>query len=202
MRTGEPRIANVIATTEEVVTLAMSKDDYEENIGPIHDILVREGHKRFLKALPIFANSNAAFTDSELRLLVPKLEEKTFEADDVVVDGSKDDGERSLWIIRQGNVSLFDGNNTHHLKRSDYFGDKWINEAARRSDHTSISAQTAKATCSEDTTFFVLESDDIEEVIGDLTRLGAAMPYQYPGIDTGIELEDIEKHTILGRGEV
>jgi len=46
-----------------------------------------------------------------------------------------------------------------------------------------------------------LDDDDIEEVIGDIARLGASLPYQYPGLDSTIELEDIEKHRILGKGE-
>ena len=201
LKTGEPRVANITAATDRVVTLAMSKDDYLELMCPIlQPILDREARKRFLKALPIFSNCNSAFTDIELLLLVDKLKEKTFERQDVVVDGSKDDNQRSLWIIQQGNVSLFDGHATHHLQRGDYFGDKWINEASRRADHTSISAKTAKATCVEDTTFFVLDDDDIEEVIGDIARLGASMPYQYPGLDNNIQLDDIQKHRILGKG--
>ncbi|CAB9515918.1 Protein kinase C gamma type (Fragment) [Seminavis robusta] len=210
LKSGEPRIANITAATERVVTLAMSKDDFLTSVaGPLLEpILDRESRKRFLKALPIFANSNSAFTDTELYLLVDRLQEKSFEAGDVAVDGSSKEQQRSLWIIREGNVSLFDGHTTHHLQRGDYFddqsalqGDKWINEASRRADHTPISATMAKATCVEDTTFFVLESDDVAEVIGEVVRLGAAMPYQYPGLDNSIQLEDIQKHRILGKGE-
>ena len=201
LRTGEPRVANITAATN-IVALAMEKDQFLEVLCPtLQPILDREIRKRFLKALPIFANCNSAFTDTDLYLLVEKLQEKSFESQDVVVDGSKNPDQRCLWIIRRGNVSLFDGHTTHHLKRGDVFGDKWLNEAARRKDHTPISSKTAKAICEEDTSFFVLEDTDIELVIGDLQRLGASMPYQYKGLDTSIQLEDIQKHKILGKGK-
>jgi len=125
LQTGEPRVANVVATSDQVIALAMSKDDYLRLVCPIlQPILDRESRKRFLKALPIFANSNSNFTDTELYLLTAKLQELAFETDHVVVDGSKDHADRKLWIIRHGNVSLFDGHSTHHLTRGDYFGDK------------------------------------------------------------------------------
>jgi cAMP-dependent protein kinase regulator len=201
LTTGEPRRANITAATQRVVTLAMSKDDFESLLGPLlQDLLDRESRKRFIKALPIFANSNSAFSDSEIYLLVDRLKEVSFAAEEVVVDGSREGEKPRLWIVREGNVDLFDGHSTHHLQRGDYFGDKWINEASRRPDHSSISSKTAKATCVEDTSFFVLDSDDIGEVIGDITRLGAALPYVYPGLDSGMHLEDIQKHRVLGKG--
>ena len=201
LKSGEPRVANVVAASD-VVALALDKDRFLELLyPPLLPNFQREIRKRYLKAMPIFANSNSAFSDTELYLLVEKIQEKSFKAGEVVVDGTKSLDHRCLWAIREGNVSLFDGHNTHHLKRGDVFGDKWLNEAARRPDHTAISAKDAKATCEEDTILFVLEESDIKTAIGDLTRLGASMPYQYKGFDTTIQLKDIQKHKILGMGE-
>jgi len=54
--------------------------------------------------------------------------------------------------------------------------------------------------CEEDTTCWILKRRDIEEVIGDLKRLGKPIPFVPATRDNSVNLEDIKKHRMLGMG--
>ena len=190
MRRREPRVANVIAASDTVSVLAMGYEDYQPIQDHLQPLLDQEMRKRFLKALPIFAKSR--FSDMELHLMVQKLQIVKMEEGSVAVDHSH--GGDALSIIRNGNVTLFDGMSTLHLKRGDYFGQDWIVEGK-------VSKSETLVTCVEECEFFALHRDDLEEIIGDVQRLASPLPYQHPDFDSSIQFDDLQRHRVLGRGE-
>jgi serine/threonine protein kinase/CRP-like cAMP-binding protein len=189
----QPRLSNATAISD-VTALAMDRVSIEASIGgKLTSVMHHEMRKRALKALPIFANSNV--TDSELDRLVGCMQDESCSKGHQLAEVGKQ-CDPNLCLIREGRVIVYDdeNGNLYNLESGDYFGDKFI-----KSDED-IPVSTETATCEEDVTVDVLTRDDIEEVIGNLERLGKAAKLFRSKQTKTILLRNLQKHRILGRG--
>lgn len=189
--TGEPRAANVTALNE-VITMAMDRDTFEASIGPLQHLLEREMRRHSLKALPIFGSSN--LSEFEIDQLVDLMQEICYSKDAHLADAGKP-YQMNLWIIRQGRLLVYSEvhDKLYNLQPGDYFGDKSVKgDPDRISTHTAI--------CEENLTAWVLTREQIETVIGDIDRLGNTGGFARSKQDKTIQLRDLKKHKMLGKG--
>lgn len=188
--TGEHRAANVTAMSK-VTTLAMDRETFEATVGPLKNFLELEMKRKFIKSIPIFAES--AITDPEINQLVNMIQEACYKTGEKLVEPGKP-YPMNLWIIRHGRLLvLSQKHETFNLESGDYFGDKSV-----RGDPAHISSHSA--VCEENLTTWVLKREDIESVIGDINRLGQGKALSKTLQDRNILLSDLDKHRVLGKG--
>jgi CRP-like cAMP-binding protein len=190
--TGEPRAANVTALSD-VTTMAMDRVAFEKNMGPLRHLLERQMRKQALKALPMFSSSDV--TDPEIDQLVDLTTEVCYrKGEQLAVAGQP--YQMKLWIIRHGRLLVYGANQSdkiYNLQSGDYFGDKSIKgDPGRVASHT--------ATCEEPLTCWVLTRHDIEDVIGDIQRLGQIAKYTKSRVVGTIRMKDLSKLKLLGQG--
>lgn len=191
LMTGEPRAANVTAMTD-TVAYAVDRETFETTIGSLDSILGLESKKRFIKSVPIFAKSE--LLSIEYEHLVAMISEKKFKKGDKLMEAGKV-AEPNLYIVKDGKLMISSAlGSIFFLGSGDYYGDKAVKASGEyKSDETCI--------CEEDTTCYVLSRNDIEDVIGDLKRLGMPIPFVSSSLNTEIKLKDIKRHRILGMGK-
>jgi serine/threonine protein kinase len=188
--TGEPRAANVTATSS-CSTLCLSRDTFEQILGPLQGLIDHAHKKRVIMGVPIFANS--FFQPFEMARLTDLLREVSFGPGQVLAETGKP-SPQNLYIIHTGRVTVADNNGViSNLVEGDYFGDKTVREPIGVLSTQTIKAQSA-------TSCGVLTRSDIESVIGDINRLGKALPILASKIDRSIQFNDLLKIRILGVG--
>jgi serine/threonine protein kinase/CRP-like cAMP-binding protein len=190
--TGEPRAANVTVVSEEVATLCLSRNQFEEVIGPFQTIVERGMKKLFLMSIPLFAGSK--FTDLELDDIADITREVFFKKGHKIAEIGKPH-QQDLWIIRHGRMLVVSEKGTiQSLLSGDYFGDKTIKAVDGR-------ICSHEVTMEEDTTCWVLSRNELEDVIGDIDRLSNCyMPFMKSQVNMSIGLKHLQKHRILGMG--
>lgn len=193
--TGEPRAANVTAITK-VTTLAMDRTTFENVLGSLRTLMEREMRKNFLRGLPIFAKG--CVSDDELSKIVDLMTPHCYRKGDILVEAGKP-YPLNLWIIRHGKLSVISTKKegtVYNFQSGDHFGDKSI-----RGDPDHISSHTA--VCEEDLTTWVLTRQDIENVLGNVERLGQAKNLSSNGgsfFTQDICLADLTKRRVIGQG--
>mmetsp|Transcript_4496 Transcript_4496/g.6639 ORF Transcript_4496/g.6639 Transcript_4496/m.6639 type:complete len:822 (-) Transcript_4496:243-2708(-) len=188
--TGEPRAANVSATSQ-CSLLCLSRDTFEKVLGPLQGLIDHAMKKRVLMGVPIFANSH--FQPHEMQELTDSLAEVTFAKGELIAEEGKP-GSQSLYIITSGKVVVANSIGViSNLGAGDYFGEKSMKEPLGSPSQDTITA-------SESTTCGVLKKIDIETIIGDIQRLGKALPPVTRTISTNIRFKDLVKSRILGVG--
>ena len=206
---GDLRAANVTAITK-VKTLAMDRQTFEESVGQLQDILSNHEKVQCLKALPIFATTGPnRIEESEFQKLALLTTEMSYRKGKKLAEAGKP-YQLKVWMIRHGRLLVYGGggsssngtNNNgtdsqqkiYNLKTGDYFGDKSI---LGDPDHVS----SHDAVCEENLTCWTIDKSDIEDVIGDLSRLGQAAGFHKHGSESKtIRLRDLTKKRILGVG--
>lgn len=190
LMTGEPRAANVTAMTETHV-FALDRETFETTIGSLENILGLESKKRFIKSVPIFNKSE--LLSIEYEHLVAMIQEKKYTKGEKLMEAGKA-ADKKLWIVKDGKLMVSSAlGSIFFLGSGDYYGDK-----ALKATEDFISDETC--ICEEDTTCWVLERNDVEDVIGDVKRLGQSTPFVSSSLNTDIALSDVKKHKILGMG--
>lgn len=188
--TGEPRAANVTAMTA-CTTLCLSRETFEKILGPLQGLIDHAHKKRVVMGVPIFANS--FFQPYEISRLTDVVTEATFPQGHVFAEIGKP-SPQNLYIIRTGRVVVADNNGViSNLVEGDYFGDNTVGEQLGIISNQTITAQTT-------TTCGVLARSAIVSVIGDINRLGKALPIMTSKLDKSIQLNDLVKFRILGVG--
>ena len=197
--TGNPRTATVTAITD-VDVFACDRETFELSIGSLHDVLGHASRKRFIQSVPILSQS--LLTEAELDQLASLLIVKKVARGTKLIEMGKKVGRNpSLWFIREGNVVLSSTTNSSSssstLETSDYFGELDV----RSSDPEYVSKQTAivetdVAVC------YVLTKEDIIDVIGNISRLGKAVPFAPKLYDSAVDVDDVRRVKILGIGKV
>mmetsp|Transcript_27285 Transcript_27285/g.41270 ORF Transcript_27285/g.41270 Transcript_27285/m.41270 type:complete len:804 (+) Transcript_27285:136-2547(+) len=188
--TGEPRNGNVIATSA-CSTLCLSRDTFEKILGPLSNLIDHSMKKRVLTGVPIFANSH--FQPYEMARLTDMVTEVRFQKGDVLAEEGKP-AKQNLYIIRTGRIVVANDNGViNTLVEGDYFGDKSLKDPEGAVSKQTISAQA-------DTTCGVLTRSAIERVIGNIDRLGQALPPATTSLNRGIRFKDLVKFRILGVG--
>jgi cAMP-dependent protein kinase regulator len=191
LMTGEPRVANVTALTD-VVAFACDRETFETSLGPLESILGQESKKRFLKGVPIFANSS--LLDIEYKLLMDGMTEEKYPKDHKLAEVGKI-APQKLYVVKEGKVNV---NNKEgkifSLVKGDYFGAEAVKgEPGALGEFNCF--------CDEDTVCYVLNREMIVEVIGDIKRLGEPVPFVSSTINTSIQLKDVKRHRMLGMGK-
>jgi protein kinase A len=192
--TGEPRAANITALTD-VVTLAMDRSNFQRSMGDLQELLSTSIKLQSLKSLPIFAKSD--LSESEYQRLAELTNEVCYPKGKKLVKAG-DPPSQKIWIIRSGRILVYGGKSgdIHNLQAGDYYGDKSIlkDAATYKGKHD--------ATCEENLTSWVLNLEDIESVLVDLSRLAESEGFVKKKKEKKVinGLGDLKKHRILGRG--
>jgi len=188
--TGEPRAADITAEVASVC-LCLSRENFEKSLGPLQDLIDHAMKKRVLMGVPLFANSQ--FEPHEMARLTDLVEEVDFKQGEVLAEEGQA-AKQSLYIIRKGKVTVVNKNGMiNTLSPGDYFGEKLIQADDGAKVKQTITAEEA-STCG------VLTRSAIESVIGDISRLGKALPPVSSKLDRSIKLGDLTKLKILGVG--
>ena len=191
LMTGEPRAANVTAMVE-THAFAVDRETFETTIGSLESILGVESKKRFIRSVPIFQKSE--LLSIEYEHLVAMIEEKTYPKGTQLMEAGKY-AQENLYIVKDGKLMVTSSSGSiFFLGSGDYFGDKAVKAKGDYiSDETCI--------CEDETTCWVLNRNDILDVIGDLNRLGASIPFVSSSLNTEISLNDVKRHRLLGMGK-
>eukprot|EP00985_Skeletonema_marinoi_P032057 scaffold38020_cov280-Skeletonema_marinoi.AAC.1 len=188
--TGEPRAADITAEVASVC-LCLSRENFEKSLGPLQELIDKTAEKRVLMGVPLFANSQ--FEPHEMARLTDLVEEVDFKQGEVLAQEGQA-AKQSLYIIRKGKVTVVNKNGMiNTLSPGDYFGEKLIQADDGAKVKQTITAEEA-STCG------VLTRSAIESVIGDISRLGKALPPVSSKLDRSIKLGDLTKLKILGVG--
>mmetsp|Transcript_25853 Transcript_25853/g.40183 ORF Transcript_25853/g.40183 Transcript_25853/m.40183 type:complete len:794 (-) Transcript_25853:80-2461(-) len=188
--TGEPRAADITAEVASVC-LCLSRENFEKSLGPLQELIDKTAEKRVLMGVPLFANSQ--FEPHEMARLTDLVEEVDFKQGEVLAEEGQA-AKQSLYIIRKGKVTVVNKNGMiNTLSPGDYFGEKLIQADDGAKVKQTITAEEA-STCG------VLTRSAIESVIGDISRLGKALPPVSSKLDRSIKLGDLTKLKILGVG--
>ena len=196
--TGEPRSAHSTAKTS-VTAWAIDRETFETLFGPLQHAIQHQMKRRFLKAIPIFANSDV--TSSELDGLVERMTEYCLKKGHHFDQVGKP-YRQELIIIKHGRIGVYDGTGeggeVFMLKGGAVYGDKHI-----RDEPGEISCYNA--VCEENTTVWALRKQDIQEILEDFNRLGQSIPFRHTRrvsmyYDNRILLKHLERQTILGAG--
>ena len=192
LMTGEPRAANVTAMVE-THAFAVDRETFETTIGSLESILGVESKKRFIRSVPIFQKSE--LLSIEYEHLVAMIEEKKYPKGTQLMEAGKN-AQENLYIVKDGKLMVTSSSGSiFFLGSGDYFGDKAVKARGEyTSDETCI--------CEDDTTCWVLSRNDIQDVIGDLNRLGASIPFVSSSLNTEITLKDVKRHRLLGMGKL
>lgn len=187
----QARSANATASTD-VTALAMDRSAIEASVGgKLKNILLFEIRKRALMCLPMFSNSN--LSEPEYDMLVGCLREECYPKGYQLAKVGEPINP-NLLLIRHGRLIVYSGkmDQMYNLESGDYFGDQNIK--------TELVVSGETVTCEEKVTVDVLTRDDIEEVIGDMERLGDAANLSRIKEKPAILLHNLRRHRVLGRG--
>ena len=190
--TGEPRAADITAEVDGTVCLCLSREEFEKSLGPLQGLIDRATEKRVLMAVPLFANSK--FEPHEMARLTELVEEMDFKQGEVLAEEGKlaTTTKSGLYIIRKGKITVVNKNGMiNTLSPGDYFGETFLKTDAE--NNQTISAEEA-STCG------VLTKSSIESVIGNISRLGKALPPVASKLDRTIKFGQLQKLRILGVG--
>lgn len=191
LMTGEPRAANITAMTD-VVAFACDRDTFESSVGSLEGILGDASKKRFIKGVPIFANSS--LLEVEYDRLVKRLTVEQFSKGTKIAEAGKKSHQK-LMIVKEGKLKVTNSSGTtYSLAGGDFFGDEGVRGPPDAKEEYTCVAE-------EDTQCWVLSRRGIEKVIKDVKRLGKAIPFVPSTVDSSITLADIKKHRILGMGK-
>jgi len=194
--TGDPRVASITATSS-CTCLCLSRDKFNKVLGPLQEVMDAAVKKRSLLGVPLFCNSH--FESHELARLTDLIVERTFQKGTVLAEKGKPTAP-NLYIIRSGVVAVAnDDGIINTLEDADYFGDKFLKEEKVCGATGVISKQTI--TVQTETVCGVLSRQDIERVVGNISRLGQPLPPKlHKHCDETICLKDLKKRRILGAG--
>ena len=196
--TGEPHVSNFTAKTS-VTAWAVEQETFETLFGPLHHVLNHQMKRGFLKAVPIFANSDV--TSTELDDLTERMVEYCMKKGHHFDEVGKP-YKQELVIIKHGKIAVYDGageaGEVFLLKGGAVYGDKHI-----RDEPGKISSYNV--VCEENTTVWALRKQDIEDIIKDFNRLGQSVSFQHTRrvsmyFDDRILLRDLERKSVLGAG--
>jgi cAMP-dependent protein kinase regulator len=194
LMTGEPRAANVTAMTE-TQAFAVDRKTFETTMGTLESVLGNEAKKRFIKSIPIFAESK--LLQVEYDHLESVMVEKRYKKGAKLAEAGKP-GHQYLWIVKEGKLMVTNSDGKiFFLGSAGYFGDK----AVRHKDSKANYVSEDTCVCEEDTICWILKRRDIESVIGNVQRLGKPIPFVPATIDNSVDFKDIDKHRILGMGK-
>jgi len=186
--TGDPRMASVTATSR-CTCLCLSRDKFEDILGPLQSLIDSATNKRTLLGVPIISKSK--FQEHELTQLSNLIVETTYQPGTVLAEEGKPT-DQNLYIIRSGMIEVVNQDGVvEKLGQADYFGDKTLKDKPGTLSKVTI-------TVKQETKCGVLSRGDIKSVIGDLKGLGK--PNQHKLIKNNIRFQDLIKFRILGVG--
>lgn len=188
--TGEPRAAHVTATST-CTCLSLSRETFNHVLGPLQGAIDRAMRKRTLLGVPIFASSK--FQQFEMTRLADLIVETTFQPGTVLAEQGRP-LVQNLYVILSGKVQLVNQDGMiSTLQDADYFGDQYLEEPDG-------CLSTHSITVREVTKCHVLAKHDIEEVIGNIGRLGQPKAPASTNLNKSIRFKDLVKVRILGVG--
>ena len=211
--TGEPRAADIVANNE-VTAFAIDKDTFENVLGNYNKLILRGQEKRELEGIKLLSDSK--LSDSAFTALVSSLEDKIFKKGEKIFVKGVNISPPGLYLVREGEVQIVE--TSTKVGTGGYFGDEQLladssNNASDSKDYPAGSPPSIipsfTVTALQDSTVAVLTLSACRKVF-DTRKIGSPAAGEilhsanstiYDSIiDSGLKLEDLKRHTILGQG--
>jgi len=192
--TGDVRAANITAKSD-CIMYVMTRDDFDNVLGPYHDVIENKKIRNRMLEVPIIASNMDRDTMNDILSVI---EDKEFKKDTILYNVG-DIIKPTIYMICSGKVSLVDeDDDLKMLTNNDYFGDKFPKAAPR---------YEAKHTVKflEDTTCAVLDLRAVQIVLQrgsvatNITGQSNAEAVK-SSMSMELTLESIKKHRVLGEG--
>ncbi|CAB9496734.1 activated protein kinase catalytic subunit alpha-1 [Seminavis robusta] len=189
--TGEPRAANVSATSD-CVCLALSRDSFEATLGPLQALIDRAMTKRTLLSIPSFGESY--IEPHEIDRFLDLMEETSFKKGEIIMEEGKP-CKPALHILQKGRVTIVSNKGEiNNLQNGGHFGEATLQLKTGDPGQATITAI-------EDTTCRLLTKKSIEGVIGSVIRLGQARALiNQREQKISVKYKSLKKIRILGIG--
>eukprot|EP00127_Corallochytrium_limacisporum_P000566 Clim_evm5s19 gene=Clim_evmTU5s19 len=187
----DTRAATVIATGGPVTCLSITREDFNNLLGPLEEILERNFetyHRAVLAGIPILQ----VLSPQELSELANKLQTEQFKKDAQIIKQG-DVGDK-FYILAEGEVELTQDVSGKvielgHLYRGAYFGERALLNDDKRA---------ANVKAYKDCTCLSLDRTNFDNILGSLReRFQLAEPL---GLHTEIKLENLQHLATLGAG--
>jgi CRP-like cAMP-binding protein len=193
--TGEPRAANVIATTPTTL-MALDRESFTSLLGPLREVLDHNLNMRVLENIKLFSN----LTEREKSKVSRSFEFETFSAGTHIIrEGEKG---KKFYILKEGSALVTVGEETiSTLQGGQYFGEMALLDDEMRK--ASVIATDCEC--------FVLDRSTFTRILGSLQSIIARETEQRKNelhqksggtdqSDEPIAFEDLKKLAILGAG--
>jgi CRP-like cAMP-binding protein len=192
--TGEPRAANVTATTATTL-MALDRESFNSLLGPLREVLDHNLNMRVLENIKLFSN----LTEREKSKVSRSFEFETFSAGTHIIrEGEKG---KKFYILKEGTASVTIGEEAvSTLEGGQYFG-----EMALLDDEVRKASVIATTDCE----CFVLDRSTFNRILGSLQSIiareteqrKASLQQKAPGqADEQIHFQDLKRLAILGAG--
>uniref|UniRef100_A0A7S1ZND8 cGMP-dependent protein kinase n=1 Tax=Ditylum brightwellii TaxID=49249 RepID=A0A7S1ZND8_9STRA len=200
-KAGETRSADITATSDTVVTLVMSKEQFETKLGSLKDIMRLALLQKKLMTISSFATSG--LEPFQFNMLTKSAKEVEFEAGHVIAIAGKPTMP-ALYLILSGTVQISDEQKgtVNVLGKEDHFGTRilHVSQIVNNDDPTAEVSTPLTIEVMEPTKCAILTREAIEQVIGSISRLGKPSAPIAAKLNRNIQMDDLKKHRILGIG--
>mmetsp|Transcript_16181 Transcript_16181/g.21455 ORF Transcript_16181/g.21455 Transcript_16181/m.21455 type:complete len:947 (+) Transcript_16181:116-2956(+) len=200
-KAGETRSADITATSDTVVTLVMSKEQFETKLGSLKDIMRLALLQKKLMTISSFATSG--LEPFQFDMLTKSAKEVEFEAGHVIAIAGKPTMP-ALYLILSGTVQISDEQKgtVNVLGKEDHFGTRilHVSQIVNNDDPTAEVSTPLTIEVMEPTKCAILTREAIEQVIGSISRLGKPSAPIAAKLNRNIQMDDLKKHRILGIG--
>lgn len=195
--TGEPRAATITAKTA-VKVMALDRENFDQLLGPLRDVLDHNMNLRILNSIKLFEK----LSDREKKRLAQSFTLEKFTSGSTII--KQGDPGKTFYIIKDGNCRVtVDGKEVSQLKAGTYFG-----EMALLDDET----RKASVIATNDCECFVLDRETFTKILGSLQHimnretqhrmevLKGAGPRDDSEPQLNLAFSDLQQLAILGSG--
>jgi len=193
--TGEKSNFDATALSDTVIALIMSKEQFENKLGPLQDLLDVSTLANLLLSIPIFRTSE--FEQHEYYSMAKEATLSKFKKGYIIAKAGKPT-QSCLYVVRHGKIQISDEKKgtVNMFLHGDYFNDDLLQHD--RSKGELISNKTIEVI--EDAEVSVLSQETIIRILGSTSRLGKPLPPISAKLDRNMKLDDLRKERVLGLG--
>mmetsp|Transcript_38336 Transcript_38336/g.80666 ORF Transcript_38336/g.80666 Transcript_38336/m.80666 type:complete len:927 (+) Transcript_38336:361-3141(+) len=197
---NEPRKADATAK-RDTIALALSREVFEKVLGPLSEVIARSNDRRLLRSVPLFANSD--IENFEIELMGALIDEVKYQAErEILTEGDYVDAP-ALYLVRSGVLEAYtDDGESRILKSGTFFGEDTLmpDEDQKYGGKGGMKQSRETIEVLEDCVLGKLTLANIDSVILDLSRMGNKKGKGRDTLDRSIEIDKLERHTLLGAG--
>ncbi|KAL7503738.1 hypothetical protein ACHAXN_001944 [Cyclotella atomus] len=198
---NEPRKADATAV-KDTIALALSREVFEQVLGPLSEVIARSNDRRLLRSVPLFANSD--IENFEIELMAALIDEVKYPAErEILTEGDYVDAP-ALFLVRSGVLEAFtDDGESRILKSGTFFGEDTLmpDEDEKYGGKGGMKQSKETVEVLEDCVLGKLSLANIDSVILDLSRMGNKKNGKAKdALDRSVDIFRLERHTLLGAG--